>query len=187
MVTADYSHSRYSIQKMTPFYTAPNSPLKPMRAKHKVSPIPLQPRSGHSGIGIRLQAMAEDGTSDGEQHLLPILPYRVFLTEAASPKKKGGNRYEIEMKKLADTSHREENFRATLSYAPSPLWFVLQPLPGLTEQADDNSTPSLLAAFLRKYPGRSHCVEESHVCCGHTSSTAKKRYSTIAPLPKTKR
>jgi len=51
------------------------------------------------------------------------------------------------MKKLADTSHREENFRATLSYAPSPLWFVLQALPGLTEQADDNSTPSLLAAF----------------------------------------
>ena len=39
-------------------------------------------------MGIRLQAMAEDGTSDGEQHLLPILPYRVFLTEAASPKKK---------------------------------------------------------------------------------------------------
>lgn len=98
-------------------------------------------------IGIRLQAMAEDGTSDGEQHLLPILPYRVFLTEAASPKKKGGNRYGIEMKKLADTSHGEENFRATLSYAPSPLWFVLQALPGLTEQVDDNSTPSLLAAF----------------------------------------
>ncbi len=98
-------------------------------------------------IGIRLQAVAEDGTSDGEQHLLPILPYRVFLTEAASPEKQGENRYGIEMKKLTDTPLGEKNFRAILSYAPSPLWFVLQALPGLTEQADNNSTPSLLAAF----------------------------------------
>lgn len=98
-------------------------------------------------VGVRLVATADDGTSDGEQRLLPLLPRRIFLTETASPEKHGNEGYAIEMQSLITPPAGESLFDVTLSYAPSPLWFVVQALPGLTEQPDVQSTPDLLAAF----------------------------------------
>ena len=79
---------------------------------------------------------------------------------------------------------RRRKFQSDIELRPVPPMVCSASPPG-TDGAGRRQLNSLSSRrFLRKYPGRSHCVEESHVCCGHTSSTAKKRYSTIAPYPK---
>lgn len=124
-----------------PFETAPGETLSlPMN-------FPTERWNQMPYVGVRIVATADDGTSDGEQRLLPLLPRQIFLTETASPEKRGKEGYAIEMPSILTPPEGERLFDVTLSYAPSPLWFVVQALPGLTEQPDENSTPDLMAAF----------------------------------------
>lgn len=125
----------------TPFETAPGE------TQSLTSTFATGAWSDMPCVGVRIVATADDGTSDGEQRLLPLLPRKIFLTEAASPEKRGDEGYEIEMQSLITPPEGESLFDVTLSYAPSPLWFVVQALPGLTDLPDENSTPDLLAAF----------------------------------------
>lgn len=82
-------------------------------------------------LGIRVNAAAP-GVSDGEQHVIPVLPSRTLVTESEPFVLKGGKETEIvTMKGLANDS--EENYRMVLEYTANPLWYVVQALPRLNE------------------------------------------------------
>ncbi|MEI3342024.1 MAG: hypothetical protein V8R52_07660 [Coprobacter fastidiosus] len=82
-------------------------------------------------LGIRVNAVTP-GVSDGEQHIIPILPSRTLVTEAEPFVLKGGKEIKnIRMQGLSDDA--EENYRMVLEYTANPLWYVVQALPQLNE------------------------------------------------------
>lgn len=82
-------------------------------------------------LGIRVNAVTPS-VSDGEQHIIPILPSRTLVTEAEPFVLKGGKETKnVTMKALSDDS--VENYRMVLEYTANPLWYVVQALPQLNE------------------------------------------------------
>jgi hypothetical protein len=98
----------------------------------------------------RIVARSED-FSDGEQHVLPVLPRRVLVTESLplSVSGKGEQRFRFDGL-LSDTSSTAENFRVTLEYASNPAWYAIQALPAMSEPENE----SAVSVFSSYYTGR---------------------------------
>lgn len=81
--------------------------------------------------------------TDGEQHLLPILPDRILLT-ASQPfytSESGQHRFS-----LKPSAASQENYRLTLEATANPVWYAILALPALTEPKNENIT-DLSAAY----------------------------------------
>ncbi|MDR3217713.1 MAG: hypothetical protein LBU22_01820 [Dysgonamonadaceae bacterium] len=78
--------------------------------------------------------------SDGEQHLLPILPNRMLVTESLPLTISGGQTQTFSFDKMKkNTSPSLENYRLTLEYTDNPVWYAVQALPTLSVPQSDNA------------------------------------------------
>ncbi len=99
-------------------------------------------------VGIRLGA-ATELYSDGEQHLLAVLPAMTFVTESQpfylSPNVRDTTITFASMQKNVDKATLQ-NYRLVLEYCDNPAWYAITALPSLVEPAN-NSATSLMASL----------------------------------------
>ena len=77
--------------------------------------------------------------SDGEQHLIPILPNRMLVTESLPLNIQGGQTKTFTFDAMKKTDSRtKENYRLTLEFTSNPIWYAVQALPALTTPESDN-------------------------------------------------
>ena len=78
--------------------------------------------------------------SDGEQHLIPVLPNRMLVTESLPLNIQGGQTrtfaFDAMMNKT--NSPTKENYRLTLEFTSNPIWYAVQALPAMTTPESDN-------------------------------------------------
>jgi len=87
---------------------------------------------------IRIVASSTD-FSDGEQHLLPILPNRMMVTESLSLNVLGGQTRTFSLTPLfGKPSPTMEDYRTTLEFASNPTWYAVQALPSVSTPQTDN-------------------------------------------------
>jgi hypothetical protein len=100
-------------------------------------------------VGIRITAGSEAG-SDGEQHLLPVLPDKILLTES-TPFYLSGAREEEKQIKIPSPppSPTLQPHRMTLEFSNSPLWYAVRALPAISEPDSDNA----ISLFASSYAG----------------------------------
>lgn len=121
-------------------------------------------------LGCRIIARTPD-FSDGEQHLIPVLPDRILLTDALTfyATEKGKHRFEMQ-----PVSKTKQDYRLTLEVTANPLWYAVQALPRLQEPQNDNIT-DLTAAFYTNTIG--HSIVKSNPAI----ATALKTWEMTAP------
>lgn len=91
------------------------------------------PESRYEPVIIRVTAQAGDHT-DGEEHTLPVITNRTFVT-ASSMLYMNGNGEKIQTFDAmlqAIKSPTVSNYKMTLEYVTNPTWYVVQALPYLT-------------------------------------------------------
>ncbi|GHS99391.1 hypothetical protein FACS189421_09760 [Bacteroidia bacterium] len=79
------------------------------------------------------------GFSDGEQHLVPVLPNRMLVTESLPLNVSGNQTRTFSFDKMKNnTSSTLENYRMTLEFTSNPVWYAVQALPSVTTPQTDN-------------------------------------------------
>ena len=93
-------------------------------------------------MGVRMIARS-DKSSDGEQHILPVLSNQLLVTESKPfyLLQPGEKRINIAKDKGSKTP-----FRITLELTSNPIWYAVQALPTIAEPTHENSL-SWFAAF----------------------------------------
>ena len=118
-------------------------------------------------IGVRMVASSER-FSDGEQHVLSVLPNRMLVTESMRMDVKANETKTFAMEQMIHrTSPSIQDYRLTLEFTSNPVWYVVQALPVLGEPTNDNAVAwfasyyanSLGAHIGRAYPKVSAMVE----------------------------
>ncbi|MDR1783128.1 MAG: hypothetical protein LBR13_02550 [Dysgonamonadaceae bacterium] len=74
--------------------------------------------------------------SDGEQHLVPVLPNRMLITESIALNVTGAQTKTFTMPETPSASR--EDYRMTLEFTGNPLWYAIQALPTITSPQSDN-------------------------------------------------
>ena len=96
------------------------------------------PDEEHTVVAVRLTANCK-GCSDGEQHYLPILPSKTYVTESVEIRADSLGTFTTDLSSLFNhNSPTATNRRLTVEYTTHPIWYALQALPSLAEpQYDD--------------------------------------------------
>lgn len=111
-------------------------------------------------IGCRI--VAQNATfSDGEQHVLAVLPNRMLVTESMpiDVTKSGKSTFTFD-KLYNNKSNTLENYKLTLEYASNPAWYAVQALPTMSNPANENAVNwfaayyvnTLGSSIVRQYP-----------------------------------
>lgn len=89
-------------------------------------------------VAVRLTANSKT-FSDGEQHYLPILPSKTYITESVEIRADSLGTFTTDLTSLFNhNSPTATNRRLTVEYTAHPIWHALQALPSLIEpQYDD--------------------------------------------------
>ncbi len=100
--------------------------------------VPLKSIDGYDAVAIRLLAKSEH-FSDGEQHLLPLLPATEYVTESIPLHVKAGESQRVDLNKLfphdsGRPAHAELRFEAVAN----PLWVALEAMPTVIDTNDDD-------------------------------------------------
>jgi uncharacterized protein YfaS (alpha-2-macroglobulin family) len=78
--------------------------------------------------------------SDGEQHLIPILPNRMLVTESLPLNIRGGQTRTFSFDEMGkNKSSSLENYRLTLEFTNNPIWYAVQALPAVQAPQSDNA------------------------------------------------
>ena len=95
-----------------------------------------------SVMGCRIIA-STPGFSDGEQHLIAVVPDKVMLTESLPffMNEKGTHTFYMEAE-----SPTREDYRLTLEVTANPIWYAVLALPSLQQPQTENIT-NIAAAF----------------------------------------
>lgn len=89
-------------------------------------------------VGVRLTAKADTFT-DGEQHLLTILPSKTWVTESVEIRADSIGTFTTDLTSLFNSdSPTATNRRLTVEYTAHPIWHALQALPSLRQPAYDD-------------------------------------------------
>ncbi len=90
-------------------------------------------------IGCRIIARTES-FSDGEQHVLAVLPNRMLVTESMPIDivKEGTSTFTFD-KLYNNTNPVNNNYRLTLEYASNPAWYAIQALPTMSLPTNENA------------------------------------------------
>ena len=93
---------------------------------------------GMEMTALRIVAQTSE-FSDGEQHVLPVLPNRMLVTESLPLNVSQGQTRTFTFDKLAqNTSTTLKNHRLTLEFASNPAWYAVLALPTVTTPQDDH-------------------------------------------------
>lgn len=102
--------------------------------------------SGIDMTAVKIVATTNE-FSDGEQHLISVLPNRMLVTESMHLNVLGGESKSFTFDKLAKpNSSTLENYRLTLEFASNPTWYAVQALPTMTNPQNEDVL-SWFAAF----------------------------------------
>lgn len=118
-------------------------------------------------VGVRIVAESES-FSDGEQHVLAVLPNRMLVTETmpVDVLDKGEQTYTLD--KLANNkSNTLDNYKLTFEFASNPAWYAVQALPTLSNPTDDNVVSwfasyyvnTLGTSLMKQYPKVANVIE----------------------------
>lgn len=90
-------------------------------------------------IGARIVASSEY-FSDGEQHVLAILPNRMLVTETlpVDVLEKGEQTYVLD-KLVNNKSNTLDNYKLTFEFTANPTWYAVQALPTLSNPTNENA------------------------------------------------
>ena len=111
-------------------------------------------------LGVRIIAESES-FSDGEQHVLSVLPNRMLVTESMTMNINGPKTKDFVFDKLANQkSNTLSNYRLTLEYTGNPAWYAVQALPTLSNPTNENAVNwfasyyvnTLGSAITQQYP-----------------------------------
>lgn len=98
--------------------------------------------------GIRIKA-GNDIFSDGEQHLLPVLPSRTLVTETMSMSVLGKQDKEYRFERFMNRkSHSLTNYRYTVEYCGNPAWYAIEALPALNQSIPNNANGAMSSLFV---------------------------------------
>ena len=94
----------------------------------------IQVPEGSQAIVVRIGASAQNYT-DGEEHILPILPNRMLVTESLplAVRGKGTHTFSFDKLKASDKSESLKHESLTLEFTSNPIWYAIQSLPYLME------------------------------------------------------
>ncbi|MCL1937636.1 MAG: MG2 domain-containing protein [Candidatus Azobacteroides sp.] len=96
---------------------------------------------------LKIVARSSD-FSDGEQHLIPVLPNRMMVTESLPLNVSGGETRVFSFDQLAqNNSPSLENYRLTLEFTNNPVWYAVQALPTVATPQTDNVLSWFAAYF----------------------------------------
>jgi hypothetical protein len=88
--------------------------------------------------------------SDGEQHLVPVLPNRMLVTESLPLPVFGKGERQFRFDKLLqNASSTAQNHRLTLEFASHPAWYAVQALPAMVASRDEDA----VSCFASYYSG----------------------------------
>lgn len=111
-------------------------------------------------LGVRIIAESES-FSDGEQHVLSVLPNRMMVTESMTMNVNGPQSKEFTFDRFVNNkSNTLSNYRLTLEYTGNPAWYAVQALPTLSNPTDENAVNwfasyyvnTLGSSIVQKYP-----------------------------------
>lgn len=78
--------------------------------------------------------------SDGEQHYLPVLTDKQWMTETLSLQVKGGESQEVNLKDLFNgQSKTAQNRQLTIELTSTPIWYAVQALPVVGNPQQDDA------------------------------------------------
>jgi len=122
--------------------------------------------SGIDMIGCRIIAQSES-FSDGEQHVLSVLPNRMLVTESMTMNINGAQTKNFVFDKLVNNkSNTLSNYKLTLEYAGNPAWYAVQALPTLSNPSNENAVNwfasyyvnTLGSSIVKQYPKVSNMI-----------------------------
>ncbi|WP_394336040.1 alpha-2-macroglobulin family protein [Bacteroides zoogleoformans] len=129
-------------------------------------------------LGVRL--VADGGSfSDGEQHLLPVLTNKVYLTETLALPVRGEETRTFSLDSLFNRNNPTAvNRRLTIEFTGNPAWYAVQALPVLSAPTHDNAISwatayyaNSLAGFIANSQPRIKAVFEKWRLAGETKET----------------
>lgn len=118
-------------------------------------------------LGCRIIAESES-FSDGEQHVLSVLPNRMLVTESMTMNVNGTQTKDFTFDKLVNNkSNTLSNYRLTLEYTGNPAWYAVQAMPVLSNPTNENAVNwfasyyvNTLGSFMMKqYPKVATMIE----------------------------
>lgn len=107
-------------------------------------------------LGVRM--IADGGTfSDGEQHLLPVLSDKEYITETLAMPIRGEETRTFSLDSLfSNNSRTATDRRLTVEFTGNPAWYAVQALPVLSQPRTDNAT-AWAACILCQFSCFIHC------------------------------
>lgn len=104
-------------------------------------------------LGVRL--VADGGAfSDGEQHLLPVLSNKVYLTETIAMPVRGEETRTFSLDSLFNRNNPTAvNRRLTIEFTGNPAWYAVQALPALSLPDHDNAISWATAYYANSLAG----------------------------------
>ena len=124
--------------------------------------------------------VADGGTfSDGEQHLLPVLSNKEYITETLAMPIRGEETRTFSLDSLFNRNSRTAtDRRLTVEFTGNPAWYAVQALPALSLPANDNAISwatawyaNSLADFIANSQPRIKTVFDSWKAAGGTKET----------------
>lgn len=90
-------------------------------------------------LGVRIVA-GNNTYSDGEQHVLAVLPNRMLVTESMplDVNKQGESLFKFD-KLVNDNSATLSNYKLTFEFTSNPAWYAVMALPTLSSPSGDNA------------------------------------------------
>lgn len=129
-------------------------------------------------LGVRM--IADGGIfSDGEQHLLPVLSNKEYLTETLAMPIRGEEKRTFSLDSLFNYNSRTAtDRRLTVEFTGNPAWYAVQALPVLSQPRTDNATAwaaayyaNSLAAYIANSQPRIKAVFDSWRIQGGSKET----------------
>lgn len=104
-------------------------------------------------LGVRM--VADGGTfSDGEQHLLPVLSNKEYITETLAMPVRGEETRTFSLDSLFNGNSRTAtDRRLTVEFTGNPAWYAVQALPILSQPATDNAISWATAFYANSLAG----------------------------------
>ncbi len=94
--------------------------------------------SGLDMTAVKIVATSET-YSDGEQHIIAVLPNRMMVTESLPLNVRGNQTKTFKFDKLINnTSSTLDNYRLTVEMTGNPVWYAVQALPSMQAPQSEN-------------------------------------------------
>lgn len=133
-------------------------------------------------LGVRM--IADGGSfSDGEQHLLPVLSNKEYITETLAMPIRGEQTRTFSLDSLFNGNSRTAtDRRLTVEFTGNPAWYAVQSLPVLSQPTGDNAISwatafyaNSLASFIANSQPRIKTVFDSWKAAGGTKESFLSR------------